>query len=82
MFRPFVSRRVRNELASLFLQGYNENSEHPVRTTSAAFEVFMLKYKILSMFDTWPSIISMLTNKNARIKAFEKMVRSTTKTAK
>lgn len=72
MFSPYVTRRVRDELASLFLQGYNKNSENPVSATSAVFEVFMVKYKILGVFDRWPSIISRLTNKNARVKEFEK----------
>lgn len=71
MFSPFVSQRTRDYLCSKFLQGYNENSKNPVDERSIAFEVFMMKYKVLSVFDTWPSLISKLTDKNSRIKAFE-----------
>ena len=72
MFSPFVSRRTRSELVSRFIDGYNDNSELNVETTSPAFEVFMVKYKLLSVFDVWPSVISKLSSRKTRVKSFKK----------
>lgn len=71
MFAPYVSKTLRDELCELFINGYNENSESPVSVDSYAFEAFMLKYKILGVFDTWPSVVSRFMNKNARMNSFE-----------
>lgn len=71
MYSHFVSRRVRSELVSRFIEGYNDNIDLAVSPASAAFEVFMVKYKTLSVFDTWPSVISKIKSRKARINEFE-----------
>jgi len=66
-----VSARTRSTLVGCFLQGYNENSRSPVDRSSPGFRAFLLKYKLLGVLNTWPSMSKWLLGENGRAKVFE-----------
>lgn len=72
MSSEIVGSRTRKALVSRFLEGYNDNSRLAVDKSSPVFKAFLVKYKLLDVLDTWPSIMQGIIGERGRVRGFQR----------
>jgi hypothetical protein len=72
MASSLIAPRVRQRLATSFLEGYTDAGGPVLSERSAAFRAFRLKYELLAALGIeWPSILRRLSSGRSRIERFQ-----------